>query len=180
MSYWALTVITNLITVCPVFVFDLLEWVWSNNIINCYTLRRFFVIHFLFPFVCIDLLFIHLIFLHKNISKCFIDLGVLSSDKSMFNMFIIKDLSLYLIITFHICLFCLFINYLFLIHPDNFIHAMIFITPTFIEPEWYFLPYYSILRSIPHKLIGSFCLIVALILFMCILCFIIFIHDLFF
>lgn len=103
--------------------------------------------------------------LHKNISKCFIDLGVLSSDKSMFNMFIIKDLSLYLIITFHICLFCLFINYLFLIHPDNFIHAMIFITPTFIEPEWYFLPYYSILRSIPHKLIGSFCLIVALMLF---------------
>ncbi len=138
--------------------------IWDHSLIKCYTLRRFYVLHFILPFILLGLSIIHLIILHRNISKCFIDIGIINGDSYLFGLFIIKDFSLFILVLFILSIYCLSTWYIFSIHPDNFILALIFVTPSLIEPEWYFLPFYSMLRSIPFKLIGVLILIDSLLL----------------
>merc|ERR1712048_1526486 len=153
MSFWGATVITNLATAIPIIGQPIVDWLWGGFTVNNATLNRFFSLHFLFPFLIAGLSLLHLALLHKDGSNN--PLGVDTSvDKVPFYpYFIVKDLFAFFIFTF---VFSVFIFYFpnAMGHPDNYIPANPLVTPAHIVPEWYFLPFYAILRSIPDKLGG--------------------------
>jgi ubiquinol-cytochrome c reductase cytochrome b subunit len=154
MSYWAATVITNMVTVIPYFGKDIVYWVWGGYAINNATLARFFSLHYILPFVIAVLAVYHILQLHKMGSGNELGIKVNVYNKiSFFPYFIIKDLfgiSLLLI------LYSFFLFFLpeKLGHSDNYIMANPLVTPSHIVPEWYFLPFYGILRSILDKTYG--------------------------
>jgi len=150
MSFWGATVITSLVTVIPVAGQPIVEWLWGGYTVNNPTLNRFFSIHFTLPFLIAGLSLVHLILLHKEGSSNPIgsDTGV--DDIPFYPYFFAKDLFAFFCFLF---VFCFFVFYFpnVLNHPDNCIPADPLKTPAHVVPEWYFLPYYAILRSIPHK-----------------------------
>lgn len=153
MSFWGATVITNLFTAIPVIGKTIVSWLWGGFTINDATLKRFYILHVILPFVLVGLTLIHLALLHRHGSNnpLGVDSGV---DKIPFYpYFFIKDLFAFFVFLF---IFSLFIFYFpnALGHPDNYIPANPMQTPAHIVPEWYFLPFYAILRSIPNKLGG--------------------------
>lgn len=162
MSLWGATVITNLVSAIPLIGDSLVTWLWGGFSVDNATLNRFFSFHYLFPFIIAALSLIHLALLHQDGSGN--PLGINSSmDKiPMYPYFIIKDL-------FGIIIFIIFFSgfiYFYpnlLGHPDNYIEANPMVTPAHIVPEWYFLPFYAILRSIPHKLGGVIAMISAIL-----------------
>ena len=158
MSLWGATVITNLVSAVPLIGDSIVNWLWGGFSVDNATLNRFFSLHYLLPFVIAGASLIHLAVLHQDGSGN--PLGTDSSvDKvSMFPYFIIKDLLG--LITF-IIFFSIFVYFSpnMLGHPDNYIEANPMVTPAHIVPEWYFLPFYAILRSIPHKLGGVIAMI---------------------
>ena len=153
MSFWGATVITNLVSAIPFIGNFMVEWIWGGFSVGNATLNRFFSIHYFLPFIIFSLVILHISLLHKDGSNN--PLGVDSSvDKIPFYpYFYIKDLFTSL---FFISFFSLFLFYLpnYLGHPDNYLQANSMVTPSHIVPEWYFLPFYAILRSIPDKLGG--------------------------
>ena len=153
MSFWGATVITNLATAIPVVGQPIVDWLWGGFTVNNATLNRFFSLHFLFPFLIAGLSLLHLALLHKDGSNN--PLGVDTSvDKVPFYpYFIVKDVFAFFIFTL---VFSIFVFYFpnAMGHPDNYIPANPLVTPAHIVPEWYFLPFYAILRSIPDKLGG--------------------------
>ena len=153
MSFWGATVITNLATAIPVVGQPIVDWLWGGFTVNNATLNRFFSLHFLFPFLIAGLSLLHLALLHKDGSNN--PLGVDTSvDKVPFYpYFIVKDVFAFFIFTL---VFSIFVFYFpnYMGHPDNYIPANPLVTPAHIVPEWYFLPFYAILRSIPDKLGG--------------------------
>nr|AAP14659.1 cytochrome b [Pachypsylla venusta] len=153
MSFWGATVITNLLSAIPYLGESLVLWLWGGFAVDNPTLTRFFAIHFLLPFILSMIIIFHLIFLHETGSSN--PIGVMMNiDKIPFYpYFIIKDLLGYLMFTFAFTFLILFYPYL-LNDPDNFIAANPMVTPLHIQPEWYFLFAYSILRAIPNKLGG--------------------------
>ncbi len=150
MSFWGATVITSLVTVIPVAGQPIVEWLWGGYTVNNPTLNRFFSIHFTLPFVIAGLTLIHLALLHKEGSSNPIgsDTGV--DDIPFYPYFFAKDLFAFFCFLF---VFAFFVFYFpnVLNHPDNCIPADPLKTPAHVVPEWYFLPFYAILRSIPHK-----------------------------
>ena len=153
MSFWGATVITNLLSAIPYIGKDLVQWIWGGFSVDKATLTRFYSFHFLLPFVIISLRMIHLLFLHQTGSNK--PIGVDSnSDKIPFHQYYtFKDLFWFVIII--ICLLSLVLFFPnFLTDPENFIPANPLVTPVHIQPEWYFLFAYAILRSIPNKLGG--------------------------
>ena len=153
MSFWGATVITSLLTAIPLVGQSIVEWLWGGFTVDNATLNRFYSLHFLMPFLIAGLSVIHLALLHKVGSNN--PLGIDSAvDKIPFYpYFVLKDvyaLSIYFLL-FGVLVFY-FPNLLG--HPDNYIPADPLHTPAHIVPEWYFLPFYAILRSIPHKLGG--------------------------
>ena len=150
MSFWGATVITSLVTVIPVAGQPIVEWLWGGYTVNNPTLNRFFSIHFTLPFLIAGLTLIHLALLHKEGSSNPIgsDTGV--DDIPFYPYFFAKDLFAFFCFMF---LFAFFVFYFpnVLNHPDNCIPADPLKTPAHVVPEWYFLPFYAILRSIPHK-----------------------------
>ena len=161
MSLWGATVITNLVSAVPLIGDSLVTWLWGGFSVDNATLNRFFSFHYLFPFIIAALSLIHLALLHQDGSGN--PLGIDSQvDKiPMYPYFIIKDLfgiSMFLIF------FAIFVYFYpnTLGHPDNYIEANPMVTPAHIVPEWYFLPFYAILRSIPHKLGGVIAMISAI------------------
>lgn len=150
MSFWGATVITSLVTVIPVAGQPIVEWLWGGYTVNNPTLNRFFSIHFTLPFLIAGLTLVHLALLHKEGSNNPIgsDTGV--DDIPFYPYFFAKDLFAFFCFLF---VFCFFVFYFpnVLNHPDNCIPADPLKTPAHVVPEWYFLPYYAILRSIPHK-----------------------------
>lgn len=166
MSFWGASVITRLVTVIPFAGDAIVEWFWGGYTISNPTLKRIFSLHYLLPFVIAALVIIHIALLHKDGSSN--PLGVESnSDKIPFYpYFYVKDLFAFMcfLVFFSIILFY-YPNMLG--HPDNYIPANPLKTPLHIVPEWYFLPFYAILRSIPSKVggvIGMFGAIVVLLL----------------
>ena len=150
MSLWGATVITNMVTAIPVAGKPIVQWLWGGYTVANPTLNRFYSIHFLLPFIIAGVTLIHLALLHKVGSSNPIgsDAGV--DDIPFYPYFVSKDLfafSVYLLV------FATFVFYFpnVLNHPDNCIPADPLQTPPHVVPEWYFLPYYAILRSIPHK-----------------------------
>jgi len=162
MSYWAATVITNLASTVPFFGGVIVKWLWSGFSVDNPTLSKFFALHFLFPFIILGLVLIHLGLLHKGGSSN--PLGIKRSiDEIPFHPFYtIKDaFSIILFLAFLIFFVSFLPNHLG--HPDNYIPANPEQTPEHIVPEWYFLPFYAILRSIPNKLMGVIALVASII-----------------
>ena len=154
MSFWGATVITNLFSAIPVIGQDIAFWLWGGFSVDNPTLNRFFALHFLLPFVLLGLVGLHLIFLHRPGSTNPLSLFDTSCDKiPFFPYFYWKDLTGLL---FFCTIYAYFVFFLpdLLGHPDNYIEGNPMVTPTHIVPEWYFLPFYAILRSIPDKLGG--------------------------
>ena len=158
MSLWGATVITNLVSAVPLVGDSIVTWLWGGFSVDNATLNRFFSLHYLLPFIIAAASLVHLAVLHQDGSGN--PLGIDSNvDKvSMFPYFIIKDM---LGLVVFIIFFSLFVYFSpnVLGHPDNYIEANPMVTPAHIVPEWYFLPFYAILRSIPHKLGGVIAMI---------------------
>nr|YP_010288399.1 cytochrome b [Polypedilum nubifer]UKO31615.1 cytochrome b [Polypedilum nubifer] len=166
MSFWGATVITNLLSAIPYLGTDLVQWLWGGFAVDNATLTRFFSFHFLFPFIIVAFTMIHLLFLHQTGSNN--PLGINSNtDKIPFHpYFSFKDIFGFSIMMSSLTFICLSAPYI-LGDPDNFIPANPLVTPPHIQPEWYFLFAYAILRSIPNKLGGVIALVMSIaILFM--------------
>ena len=161
MSLWGATVITNLVSAIPLIGDSIVSWLWGGFSVDNATLNRFFSLHYLLPFLIVAASLLHLIILHQDGSGN--PLGTDSSvDKvSMYPYFIVKDLLGLLLLAI---LFSFFVNFFpnLLGHSDNYIEANPMVTPAHIVPEWYFLPFYAILRSIPHKLGGVIAMVSAI------------------
>nr|UFZ12902.1 cytochrome b [Neoneuromus ignobilis] len=161
MSFWGATVITNLLSAIPYLGTMLVQWVWGGFAVDNATLTRFFTFHFILPFIVLALMIIHLLFLHQTGSNN--PLGINSNyDKIPFHpYFSFKDLIGFLVLTMILTLLTLMNPYL-LGDPDNFTPANPLVTPVHIQPEWYFLFAYAILRSIPNKLGGVIALVMSI------------------
>nr|YP_010546413.1 cytochrome b [Nerita reticulata]UYI29929.1 cytochrome b [Nerita reticulata] len=161
MSFWGATVITNLLSAIPYLGPDLVQWVWGGFAVDNATLTRFFTLHFILPFAIAAFTVIHLLFLHETGSNN--PLGINSdSDKIPFHSYYtFKDLVGFVILLFLLTLLVLFSPQL-LGDPENFIPANPLVTPVHIQPEWYFLFAYAILRSIPSKLGGVVALVLSI------------------
>nr|QFK68869.1 cytochrome b [Graphium doson] len=163
MSFWGATVITNLLSAIPYLGTMLVNWIWGGFAVDNATLTRFYSFHFLFPFIILMLTLIHLLFLHQTGSNN--PLGINSNlDKIPFHpFFTFKDMIGFIILMFSLILLTLTNPYL-LGDPDNFIPANPLVTPIHIQPEWYFLFAYAILRSIPNKLGGVIALVMSILI----------------
>nr|QVT10951.1 cytochrome b [Cephonodes hylas] len=163
MSFWGATVITNLLSAIPYLGNMLVNWIWGGFAVDNATLTRFYTFHFLLPFIILMLTMIHLLFLHQTGSNN--PLGMNSNlDKIPFHpFFTFKDLIGFIILIFFLTMLTLINPYL-LGDPDNFIPANPLVTPIHIQPEWYFLFAYAILRSIPNKLGGVIALIMSILI----------------
>jgi len=160
-SFWGATVITNLLSAIPYIGVDLVQWVWGGFAVDKATLTRFFSIHFLLPFVILAIVIVHLIFLHQTGSRN--PLGINSNqEKIPFHpYFSVKDIFGFLIIIWILINLSL-LNPFLLGDVENFIMANPLVTPIHIQPEWYFLFAYAILRSIPNKLGGVLALVLSI------------------
>nr|YP_010586119.1 cytochrome b [Chimarra paramonorum]UZZ43855.1 cytochrome b [Chimarra paramonorum] len=163
MSFWGATVITNLMSAIPYINTILVQWIWGGYSISNATLNRFFSFHFVLPFIIAAFTMIHLIFLHQKGSNN--PLCVNSNlDKIPFHpYFTLKDLLGFLMLT-NILLWICISNPFLLNDSDNFIPANPMVTPEHIQPEWYFLFAYAILRSIPNKLGGVIALLMSILI----------------
>nr|YP_010563530.1 cytochrome b [Epicauta emmerichi]UBU96214.1 cytochrome b [Epicauta emmerichi] len=161
MSFWGATVITNLVSAIPYLGTSIVQWIWGGFAIDNATLTRFFTFHFLFPFIVTALVMVHFLFLHQTGSNN--PLGTNSNmDKIPFHpYFSFKDLLSLIIMVMSLISLSLYSPYL-LGDPDNFTPANPLVTPIHIQPEWYFLFAYAILRSIPNKLGGVIALVMSI------------------
>jgi len=160
MSYWGATVITNLFSAVPFVGEAIVTWLWGDYSVGDSTLNRFYVLHWLLAFGILGIVIFHVIALHivgsNNPSgiepidtRDTVSFAPFTTSKDLFAMLIF--LLAFVIITMYAP------NYLG--HPDNYIPADPLITPAHIVPEWYFLPFYAILRAIPDKLMGVIAMI---------------------
>nr|UZA61129.1 cytochrome b [Graptomyza sp.] len=165
MSFWGATVITNLLSAIPYLGTDLVQWIWGGFAVDNATLTRFFTFHFILPFMVLAMVMIHLLFLHQTGSNN--PMGLNSNlDKIPFHpYFSYKDIMGFIVMMLSLTLLTLLNPYL-LGDPDNFIPANPLVTPIHIQPEWYFLFAYAILRSIPNKLGGVIALIMSIAILM--------------
>ena len=160
--FWGATVITRIFSAIPYIGSLLVEWIWGGFAVDNATLNRFFSFHFLIPFILIGASAAHILFLHQSGSNN--PLGInRDSDRIPFHPYYsIKDLLGYRIALSIFFILILFAPNLFT-DPENFLNANPLTTPIHIQPEWYFLWLYAILRSIPNKLGGVIALAMALV-----------------
>uniref|UniRef100_UPI003001D726 cytochrome b n=1 Tax=Limassolla fasciata TaxID=3019671 RepID=UPI003001D726 len=165
MSFWGATVITNLLSAIPYIGSLLVNWLWGGFAVDNATLSRFFSLHFTLPFIIAMLTIIHIFFLHLTGSNNPIGLNS-NVDKIPFHpYFSIKDIMGVMLIMTGLIMMNLVSPYL-LSDPDNFTPANPMVTPVHIQPEWYFLFAYAILRSIPNKLGGVMALFFSILILM--------------
>lgn len=163
MSYWGATVITNFFSTVPYVGGDLVQWIWGGFAVGGPTLTRFFSLHYVFPFIIAVFVIFHLVFLHDTGSKN--PLGIESEgDKIPFHpYFTIKDVAGFMIV-----LFTFFVIVVaspdYFGDPEKYLEANPLVTPVHIQPEWYFLPAYAILRAIPNKLGGVIALLLSILI----------------
>jgi ubiquinol-cytochrome c reductase cytochrome b/c1 subunit len=155
MSYWAATVITNLFSAIPWVGQSIVTLLWGGFTVGNPTLTRFYALHYLLPFIILAVVLLHLVALHRfgSNNPLGIDMKGPQDTLPFHPYFTIKDifgLSVFLLI------YAFFVFYApnFLGSSDNYIPANPMQTPNHIVPEWYLLPYYAILRSVPNKLLG--------------------------
>jgi quinol-cytochrome oxidoreductase complex cytochrome b subunit len=150
MSFWGATVITSFVTAIPLVGKTIVHWLWGGYIVGNATLKRFYSIHFFLPFVIAGLTLIHLILLHKHGSNNPLGTDSVGDDINFYPYYFVKDLFAFFCFMLVFAYFVLY-DPNFLNHPDNYVPADPIHTPKHVVPEWYFLAYYAILRSIPHK-----------------------------
>lgn len=160
-SFWGATVITNLLSAIPYLGNDLVQWLWGGFAVDNATLTRFFSFHFLLPFIISATTMIHLLFLHQIGSNNPLGINRNLTKIPFHPYFSFKDILGFFIIIIILIIICLINPYL-LGDPDNFIPANPLVTPVHIQPEWYFLFAYAILRSIPNKLGGVIALLISI------------------
>nr|YP_010235832.1 cytochrome b [Youtuus erythrus]QTD82450.1 cytochrome b [Youtuus erythrus] len=163
MSFWGATVITNLISAIPYLGEMIVKWIWGGFAVDNPTLNRFFTFHFILPFLISMMVILHLMFLHESGSSN--PIGSMNNvDKIPFHpYFTIKDI-LGFVITLSMFSFIINVSPFMLTDPENFSMANPMITPIHIQPEWYFLFAYAILRSIPNKLGGVIALMMSILI----------------
>lgn len=155
MSFWGATVITNLFGALPIVGESIVSWLWGGFAVDNPTLVRFFSLHYLFPFVIVGVVILHIWALHTNGSNNPTGIDIKDKQDSIpfHPYYTVKDM-------FGLAVFLIFFSaFLFYApnymgHPDNYIPANPLVTPAHIVPEWYFLPFYAILRAVPDKLGG--------------------------
>jgi len=164
MSFWGATVITSLVTVIPFVGEHIVNWIWGGYSVGNPTLMRFFVIHYLLPFIILACVMLHLLLLHVPGSSNPLSFDKKNEKITFFPYFYFKDFfSLIVLLIFFIYIVCYMPNLF--NHADNYIKANPMSTPKHIVPEWYFLPFYAILRAISNKSIGIILFAVSLIIF---------------
>lgn len=163
MSYWGATVITNFFSVIPYVGPQLVIWIWGGFAVDYPTLTRFFSLHFLLPMIIVVLVIIHLVFLHETGSSNPLGLTSKAEKIYFFPHFALKDIFGFFFFFFLIIIFFLFPKIF--AEYQNFLEANPLVTPTHIQPEWYFLPAYAVLRAIPSKLGGVLGLVFFVIIF---------------
>nr|ADL62608.1 cytochrome b [Utterbackia peninsularis] len=163
MSFWGATVITNLLSAIPYIGSTLVYWLWGGFSVSNATLSRFFVLHFILPFVITAFVMIHLLFLHQTGSNN--PLGISSNINLIpFHLYYtVKDVVGFVFFMMLLAFICLFLPNL-LTDPENYMPANPLSTPIHIQPEWYFLFAYAILRSIPNKLGGVIALLMSILM----------------
>ncbi|MFY9628685.1 MAG: cytochrome b/b6 [Methylocystis sp.] len=166
MSFWAATVITNLFSAIPVVGNSITAWLLGGYSVDNPTLNRFFALHYLLPFILCAIVALHVWALHvtgqnnptgvevKDVEKETVPFTPFATMKDAFGIGVF--LVVYAWLTFFVP------NYLG--HPDNYIEANPLVTPPHIVPEWYFLPFYAVLRAIPNKLLGVIALFLAVLI----------------
>jgi ubiquinol-cytochrome c reductase cytochrome b subunit len=153
MSFWGATVITNLFSAIPFIGSPIVEWLWGGFSVSNATLNRFYSLHYMLPFIIAAIVIVHLCLLHETGSTSPLQMEVPSDVVSFYPYYYTKDLFSFLILVVVFSFFIFFYPNI-LGHPDNCIPADPLVTPPHIVPEWYFLPFYAILRSVPSKLGG--------------------------
>nr|WGW14693.1 cytochrome b [Stylonema alsidii] len=163
MSLWGATVITNLASAIPLIGPTIVNWLWGGYSVDHATLLRFFSLHYLLPFIILGLSLLHIALLHTTGSSSPLGLPSNSDQIALLPYFLVKDL---IGLTFYLILLISLVTHASeaLGHSDNSIPANPMVTPLHIVPEWYFLPYYAILRSIPHKLLGVIAMLASILL----------------
>ena len=153
MSFWGATVITNLFSAIPLIGKNIVNWLWGGFSVDNPTLNRFFSLHFFLPFIIAGTSGLHLVLLHQHGSSNPLGTYLQTDNIPFYPYFYVKDLFGFIVM---MLAFSIFIFYYpnSLGHPDNYIIADPMKTPLHIVPEWYFLPFYAILRSIPNKIGG--------------------------
>jgi len=162
-SFWAATVITNLLYVIPYIGGVVLEWVWGGFSVGGPTLSRFFILHYILPFVILVLRLVHLGFLHKDGRRNSLGVSTLNDKVEFHWYYLLKDLVSFLALILFFILLLLLIPFVF-IDSENFLFVDIMKTPEHIKPEWYFLFAYCILRRVPNKLGGVIGLLIRIVI----------------
>ena len=154
MSFWGVTVITSMVTVFPYKVGrNISWWIWGAYVVNNKTLKRFLSLHYLLPFILLGFVFVHLGLLHKDGSNNPLGVKEKLSNISFYPYFYVKDLLGFFVLLTIMSGFVIYAPN-FLGDPLNYTPPNPIKTPAHIVPEWYFLAFYAILRTIPHKLGG--------------------------
>lgn len=163
MSLWGATVITNLFSAIPWIGDSIVAFLWGGFAVDNATLNRFFSLHYLLPFILTALVVIHIIALHAEGSNNPLGLSSKSDRLPFHPYYTFKDVVGFL---WFLTLLSIIVYYYpnIMGHSDNYIEANALVTPTHIQPEWYFLPYYAILRSIPSKLFGVIAMFAAILI----------------
>jgi len=163
MSFWAATVITSLASAVPLIGDFIVAWLWGGFSVGEQTLVRFFSLHYLLPFILFALVAAHIVLLHETGSNTPTGISLNWGDRITFGpYFFLKDLY-FLVLFFILFMYFVFFNSNYLGHPDNYIPAMYMSTPAHIVPEWYFLPFYALLRSVPNKLGGVLVMLLSIV-----------------
>lgn len=162
-SFWAATVITNLLSAIPIWGNLIVRWLWGGFSVRGPTLTRFFSLHFLLPFAIIALAIVHILTLHATGSSNPLNISI-NKDKIQFHPYFTSKDILGLILTLSIFSIVIAICPYISTDPENFIPANPIRTPIHIQPEWYFLFAYAILRRIPNKLGGVIALFISILI----------------
>ena len=164
MSFWGATVITNLFSAIPLVGEGIVTWLWGGYSVDNPTLTRFFTLHYLIPFLILGLVVLHIWALHVpgNNNPVGIDVKKPSKDTVPFHPYIVIKDGFALLMFMIVFAFFVFYSPNILGHADNYIEANPMVTPAHIVPEWYLLPFYAILRSVPDKLMGVIAMLSAI------------------
>ena len=155
MSFWGATVITNIFSAVPLVGESIVTWLWGGFSVDNPTLSRFFSLHYLMPFLIIGVVILHIIALHRFGSNNPLGIDVSGQQDTIpFHPYYTSKDLFGMVVFLTIFASAIFFYPNFLGHPDNYVPANPLQTPAHIVPEWYFLPYYAILRAIPDKLGG--------------------------
>ncbi len=166
MSFWGATVITNLFSAIPGVGEAIVTWLWGGFSVDNPTLNRFYALHFLLPFVIIGVVVFHIWALHQHGSNnpLGIDMKTPQDAIPFHPYYTVKD-AFGFGVFFMIFAWFVFFSPNSLGHPDNYTPANPMVTPSHIVPEWYFLPFYAILRAIPDKLLGVTAMFASILVF---------------